>query len=83
MVGSNHILQCKSKIEEGNNIFDDNCTLIHSESEWTNRNQCTVILDNGASVNVFYNKDLIEDVQYIAIPQEKSVEGSIEKFHAE
>ena len=31
------------------------------------QNQCRVILDSGASVNVFYNKDLIEEIKYVRV----------------
>ena len=43
-------------------LFDDDYTLIHSKNEWTNWNKYKVILDSAASVDVFYNKDLIEDI---------------------
>ena len=42
--------------------LENNYSLIHSEGEWTDQNKYRVILDSAASVNVFYNKDLIEDI---------------------
>ena len=41
MIRSNHILKHNGKIEEDNDILDDDCTLIHSENEWTNVTRTT------------------------------------------
>ena len=106
LVQSNHMLQQCGKVKKENNIFDGDCTLIHSENKWTevtraahgrkngkhpinlnalpiekkiqplphlpptndhdmdvkkmnparHRNRCRIILDSGASVNVFTTK---------------------------
>ena len=44
-------------------------------------NQCMVILDSGASVNVFYNKDLIEDIWYVADPKEVTTGRCTKMFY--
>ena len=61
--------------------LDNDCALIHSEGEWTDRNKYRVILDSAASVNVFYNKDLIEDIWYTANPKEVTTGGYAKLFY--
>ena len=55
--------------------------MIHSKGVWTDRNKYRVILDSAASVNVFYNKDLIEDIQYTANPKEVTTGGCTKLFY--
>lgn len=45
------------------------------------RNQCRIILDSRASVNVFYNKNLIEDIWYIANSKEVTTGGYTKIFY--
>ena len=61
--------------------LDNDCTLIHSEGEWTDQNKYRVILDSEASVNVFYNKDLIEDIWYTANPKKVTTVSCAKLFY--
>ena len=50
---------------------------MNNEKMWWARehNKCRIILDSGASINIFYNKNLIENVQYIDNPHEVTTGG--------
>ena len=61
--------------------LDDDYTLIHSEGEWTDWNKYKVILDSAAYVDVFYNKDLIEDIRYTTNPKEVTTGGCTKLFY--
>ena len=46
---------------------DPNVNVVKMNSA-RHQNQCRIIFDCGASVNVFYNKNLIEDIKYVTNP---------------
>ena len=64
----------KSRLKKENAV-------IHPRGGWTDQNKYKVILDSAASVNVFYNKDLIEDIQYTANPKEVTTGGCMKLFY--